>query len=429
MAHRPRRHGNEDAQGAQPFVPILLGSDLSIYSLAQHIHRAWGMTSYTLSELPRGPVNNSAIVTPVFLGELDPAEFDSAYISAINRIAEAAAPTPALVIPNTDGFVVLLDEARQSGALADNVVPVIGPAPQIYEATNKAAVARALTRLGLPTLVEVEVPTGEPERWSELLSRISYPAVIKSADGGTTFAALHFPGKEKVYFAKDQARAEEIMGIVSKGGYTGSMLAQELIEGDDTHSWVVSGYLDQAGTLTMAATAQVIMNLHHASLMGNAAALCVRRNDELIDEATALVRELRLTGPFTVDVKIDPAGNHYYLDVNARVGRSCHFIFAGGINPVEIIAADLIEGRKLPERRANDEAIYTIVPTWLIPRYLTDPELKSRFWQAIRRRRVFHPLSYAKDLHPYRLAYRQINALNTARRMMRDYPKQTSTGF
>ncbi|MDO5724572.1 MAG: ATP-grasp domain-containing protein [Flaviflexus sp.] len=426
MAHS-RRHRPHSSK--RPFVPILLGSDLSIYSLAQHIHRAWGMTSYTLSELPRGPVNNSAIVAPVFLGELAEADVDSAYISAINRIAEKHSPTPALVIPNTDGFVVLLDKAREAGRLAGNVVPVIGPAPQIYEATNKAALARALTRLGLPTVNEVEVPTGGPEQWDDLLGRVSYPAVIKSADGGTTFASLSFPGKEKVYFAPDRARAREIMEIVAAGGYTGSMLVQELIEGDDTHSWVVSGYLDQAGTLTMAASAQVIMNLHHASLMGNAAALYVRRNDELIDEATALARELGLTGPFTVDVKIAPDGGHYYLDVNARVGRSCHFIYAGGINPVEIIAADLVEGRQLPERRANDEAIYTIVPTWLIPRYLTDPELKSRAWRAIRTRRVFHPLAYGRDLHPYRLAYRRINALNTARRMLRDYPRQTPTSF
>lgn len=414
------------------FVPVLLGSDLSIYSLAQLIHRTWGYASYTISELPRGPINKSAIIRQVLLGEItDPDQVYSRYCQAINEIAERHRDLPVVVIPNNDAFVAHLDRARSAGDLADNVIAAVGPAPAIYQACDKAHLTSVLTELGLPVMADVELATdASAEQWRAQLATITFPVVMKSADGGTTYAHLDFPGMKKVYHARTSDEAIDIMERVAAGGYRGSMLAQELIRGDDTYSWVISGYIDSHDQVTMGVSAQVVVNLHQPSLMGNAAALLTTRNDELIDHAIAVVRRLGLRGCFTIDVKIDAETSRaYILDINTRIGRSCYHLWAAGVNPVENIIADLVENRSLPERRNSREALYAIIPLPVALRYASSSDLRSRMLRAIATGRVYHPLSYRRDIGPYRLFYRQAQSLNYARKLINDYPRQTDSGF
>lgn len=424
------------------FVPVIFGNDLSTYAIAQLIHRRWGYPSYTLSEAGRGPINHSRILRPIHLGEI-PADQPvyPAYLQAINRIAREHHDYPIFVIGNTDGFIAALEQAGSRAELEPNVIPAVGPAPEIYHAADKAHLARALSALGLPVLHEVTLECADvaPEQsiaaevcdaWRAQLKGIEFPAVMKSADGGTSFAALRFAGKKKVYLARDCDHALEIMEQVSRGGYRGKMLAQELVSGDETYSWVISGYIDSRGNATMGASAQVIVNLHQASLLGNAAGLITTRRDDLIKEGTALVRELGVRGSFTIDMKIDArTGKHYFLDVNTRIGRSCYHLWAAGINPLEMIVADVIENREIAPQFNSREAVYSIIPSALLLRYATGGDLRTRVLKAMAKGQVYHPLTYWRDVSPYRLAYRQAQALNYGRKLLADYPQQSETGF
>lgn len=434
------------SHNSSPFVPVLIGNDLSQYAIAQLIHRRWRISSYTLSEEGRGPINNSRIVTPHLLGKIrDPREFTTSYLSAINVIATRHPNEKILVIPNTDGFVSLLDSTFHSNELEENVVPVIGPVPQIYDAADKATVGQALRELDLPALREITVPIeagkddsrDEPEsevertsRWRNQLAAMSYPAVMKPADGGTTYAALKFPEKRKAYLARDSAEALSILEAIYRGGFSSKMLIQQLVAGDDTASWVVSGYLDRSGRLTMASSGQVIVNLHEPALIGNAGAILVRPHGPMIDEAVSLARKLGLRGPFSMDIKIDPASRkRYILDVNARIGRSCFYMFAGGLNPLTAIVADYLDNRRLPQARAEREALYTILPLPVVLRYATGGDLARRVRRTIARNRVYHPLRYWRDNGPYRLFYRNAHAINSTRRLLHHYPRHTTSGF
>src|SRR5690625_849862 len=70
---------------ARRFRPILLGSDLGVYSMARSFHEAYGVTSTVVSNLPRGPINHSRIIDLELVGAGSGA---AETLTALERLAQ-----------------------------------------------------------------------------------------------------------------------------------------------------------------------------------------------------------------------------------------------------------------------------------------------------------------------------------------------------
>src|SRR5699024_6056845 len=79
--------------------PVLLGTDLGIYAMARSFHETFGVTSVVVSELPRGPVNDSAILQNVFTGA-DSSEEDT--LSALKNVAAQEPESTHVLLVNSD---------------------------------------------------------------------------------------------------------------------------------------------------------------------------------------------------------------------------------------------------------------------------------------------------------------------------------------
>ena len=126
----------------------------------------------------------------------------------------------------------------------------------------------------------------------------------------------------------------------------------------------------------------------------------------------------------------DPAtGREIFLDCNPRMGRNSYYNVAGGVNPMEVLVRDAIDGADDDVRIAGAPALYTLVPLSLLRRYVRDEELLAEVNDLILRKRVFDPQRYAADRGLRRMIDVELTEKNQIRKFARYYPEATDTSF
>ncbi|MGC5616250.1 ATP-grasp domain-containing protein [Georgenia sp. Z1491] len=408
--------------------PVVLGSDLGTYSVARAFHEAFSVRSTIVLNQPRGPVDHSAILDQLYLGR--GGTLDTGLV--LDRLEEHAAAHPDrrhLLMPTMDQDVDMMLTHRER--LEKNYLVGLAPAELVRAASDKANLEQVARSVGVPTPRGTEVSlTDDEDAWAAALKEVPLPAILKPADGGTTYANLFFEGRKKAYPVADRAEAMDVLRLVRGAGFTGTFLAQELVPGDDTTTWVVNGYVDSSGRMTMAATGQVLLGLHQPGFIGNAGIIYVREHPDLLEDARRVIGALGLTGLFSIDVKIDPRdGRRVLLDVNPRAGRGGYYVNVGGLNLMEALVADRVEGRALPERVASRRGVMAFVPTVVLPRYVRDRRLLREVLGVLARRRAVNPLLYRRDRNLRRSLYARQAGLNQLRALAAHYPRPTATGF
>ncbi|MGM0384847.1 MAG: hypothetical protein ACQERF_02530 [Actinomycetota bacterium] len=403
----------------------MVGSDLGIYAMARAFHERWGVHSHTVSNLPRGFINDSAILTPILLGEHGTPADQRAALDMLSTRARERGDEPILVV-NSDSGVDTVETNR--AWYEERFTVVVPPGSAVRAVEDKARLAGLAAASGLHTPSERVIDFAALDGWQAAAEEIEPPYILKPATSGD-YENLHFPGKLKVYVLDDVAALEATLERIRAAGYAGRMLLQELIPGDDTHGYVATVYIDRAGTATLQATARMLLAIHTPNLLGNMALGLVRWYPEIAERVTAVLRDVGYRGFATVDVKVDArTARPYLLDINPRPGRSNHFIAMGGVNPMEVAIAD-VHGEELPPRRTGEGGVYRIVPMALLRRYVTDPVLRGEVAAARREHGVTHPLAYPADSNPRRTFYRYAASINHVRALSRVYPRPTGTSF
>ena len=140
---------------------------------------------------------------------------------------------------------------------------------------------------------------------------------------------------------------------------------------------------------------------HFPRLIGNPIAMMTQDYPELIEAGERLLKEVGYTGFVNMDVKIDPRdGRAYFLEINPRIGRNCYYMVVAGANPMVPMAADLIDGERPARVEGKRTAIYSLIPNWIIGRYLCQPRLGAQVKSLLRKGAVQDPMinSAERDL-------------------------------
>src|SRR5699024_320998 len=258
--------------------PVLLGTDLGVYAMARSLHETFGLTSTVISEQPRGPINDSAILTNVFTGA---GSKDEDTLAALERVAAQDPAADHLLIVNSDHQLYLVPYA---------------PAQTVAHLADKRAMQGVLERLDIPHPRTVEIdPQKDRQAWAEQAGELMFPLVMKPF-AGAEFEELDFPGHRKVYALQNQQELAVELQRIAASGYTGTMQLQELIGGDDTYNYVVNLYRDSRGQITMAASGRVLLAMHQPTFIGNSAIIMVDYREDLIDQVAAVLAEVEFRG-------------------------------------------------------------------------------------------------------------------------------------
>ncbi len=402
-------------------LPVILGADVSEYSIARLFHEAFGIRSLVINDFLRGPVDNSKILEMRIIEKgalLDPERL----LPIFQQISADHPGLTPILLGNLDEPLEIASAHHDQ--LPSWFLPQASP-EAIARANDKEEFARILDLLGLHSPTHVTINLANPESWA-LIDQLREPLIVKPLTGGDFFRFKQH-GLNKVSVAKTHSDARALFERVASAGI--ELIVQELIPGDDTTQWVVNGYVNKDGTLAAVGTGQVLLGIHQPDLLGNAGIIYVREHAELARLAPKIVRAVGLTGFFSMDVKIDPRdGRIYWLDLNPRIGRGQYYLKVGGIDMAKIVTADALGERNDAVARISQEGIFSIMPAFLAnARYIRDPELLARVKKA--RKNTVNPLDYAIDQHPKRRFFRLAAAINHLRRTRHYYPEPTDTGF
>lgn len=405
----------------EDLLPVVLGGDIGAYALGREFHEAYGVRSVYINTGYIGAITHSAII------DTHPVEAMHAeqVLTALGEVSDANPDKTIALIANTDPLIELLEGIQ--GDLPANVSCTIPPRAAFDAVCDKATFSRLCTDHGLdvPAMERVSLAGTDPIAPCQ----IPFPVVAKPAVSAGWYDML-LKGFKKVYYMTEQSQLDELWGGLRSAGFDGEILVQELIGGDDTYMDSLTIYIGQDGKARLLGAAQVLLEDHAPTMLGNPVAMVIREKDELWDKASRMLADVGYRGFANFDVKRDPkTGRELFLDCNPRIGRNSFYNLAAGVNPMQVQVEDSIDHLPGETLRAVEPALYTLVPVPLLRRYVRDPRLLAEVDDLVRRKRVFDPQRYPADWGMRRRIDVELTELNQYRKFGKFYPRPTDTSF
>ena len=404
-------------------VSVVIGGDIGAYALGRELHEAFGLVSICVAQAPIGAIAHSKVFTVHNVESLSPENLEA----ALRDIAAAHADKRVFVVSNAEPIIATL--ARLEPSLPENMVMSVPPLEVVERLSDKVQFAELCQEHGLD-VAQTEVVRFGPDAPEQIEpTKIAFPLVVKPAYS-PEYAAFIARGFQKVYYLHEQAQLDELWAQLREAGFVGTMLVQELIEGDDTFMDSITMYVNGAGESCLLASAHVLLEDHAPTMLGNPVAMITQQVPDLWAHAAELLAAVGYRGFANFDVKRDPkTGRRIFFEVNTRIGRNSYYVCAGGVNPMRIAVEDLVDGVRHETQIASKKILYTLVPLSLLRRYVRDPELLAEVDDLIAKKLVFDPQRYAADRGVRRMMDVELTERNQIRKFAKYYPKPTDTSF
>ena len=398
-------------EGATPAVlPVVLDFTLSGYALARAFHERYGLTSvlavpfttgatadstlfHETRELGQGAINDHALV-----------------LDAVRDIAAANPDLTVIPLTNNDGYVQSLSAARET--LGSNVVVPHESPDMLVRISDKNHFNAVCAEAGVatPGTVVLDFAAGRPS--TEAVT-FPYPIIVKPADSAL-HNALSMPGKKKLYEVATAGELDALVERLAAAGYTGEMLAQDHIPGDDILS--VTVYRAKNGEITLARTSKVLLQDPRPAFLGIPDVQVVQNMPDVVDASRRILETAGYFGFANLDAIRDPRdGSVKFFEVNPRYGRNCFYATASGANVAEQLVTDLVEGRPMAAPALTHELVYTVLPPRVLTRLLPAGAERDAVARLVEAGRWADPLKYRGEKNPKHKAYAQIAAWNHAR--------------
>ena len=235
-----------------------------------------------------------------------------------------------------------------------------------------------------------------------ILDGFVYPIIIKPADV-IEYYKHKFPGMRKVYRLNSIEEIVETIKEIKENGYEENLIIQEFIPGDDSALFDCVFYCDRLGRAKLASFAQIGLQEHTKTAVGNATVLINGFNEYGNPEETILrlkkfMEKIKYKGWAEFDLKYDYRDQKYKVfEINARQGRSSYYVAACGYNLVKYLVDDLINNKKLKFTIIKEEVGLSFVPKKIIKKYISNEKFKKEILSLYKKKKVINPLSYKKD--------------------------------
>lgn len=407
-----------DARLPQSPVPVVFGGDVGAYTLGLECYEAFGSRSICVAHSPVDLITRSRIFS---VRHIEPGADDARRMAVLHQIARDTPGRKRVLLANNDGVIAFF--ARNRRELSEEFVipyPDVSIVNQLRSKQSFSDLAASVGALTPPSVV-VDLADSGDDGWRPPEINFRFPLVAKP-DVSDEYECVEFEGKKKIWYLDDAEDLQRMWRALARSDFRGQFLVQEVIPGDDTYKRTVTLYVDQWGRVTLRAAAQVLLEDPTPTMIGNPAVMIPRDLPELWSPAEDILRACGYRGFANFDLKVDPRdGKAYFFELNPRAGRSSYFVVAGGVNPMDVMARDLIIGEKAEPSAATRWALYTLYPLALVRKYVTEPKLRRELRELTRKRRVVNPLKAPVETDLKRRALVTMQGLNFFRKFKRHY--------
>lgn len=354
------------------FMPVILGGDITTYSLARSFHQEYKVKSLALSMRKSMMVSHSSIIENTVIPDMDdPAKF----VQRLIEVAKAHEGKKLLLMACGDWYVRMIVENK--AALSQYyVIPYID-AELLDRLVLKDSFYNICDEVGVPYPKTYVYDVREPKKPEP---EFDYPVIAKPASSAEYHYAK-FEGKKKVFRMKTEEELLDMLDKLGKSGYNYKFLIQDTIPGPDYNMRILTVYVDRHGKCRFFSSGHCLLEDNGAMGVGNPVAILNDVNREIMDHAKKLLEHVGYRGFANFDIKYDERdGSFRFFEINTRLGRSNFYVTGSGFNAVKWIVDDLIyekefEGEVIAD---NTESLYTVVPQDVLMNYIKDDGLKAR---------------------------------------------------
>ena len=398
----------------QPFVPLLLGADINVYSMARAFHEAYGVKTVAYGMYPSGPCYGSAIIDYRVSERNDEPEI---VLENVRHVAAEFPDKTILLLGCGDNYLTSI-AANLPNYPANVVAPYVS-LEQMEGLIHKERFYALCDRYGIdhPRTFVYQKSMGH-----DFTLPFPGPFAVKPAESAT-YWDHPFDTQKKAYILQTREEVDAVIDDIYGHGYEDSLIIQDFIPGGDENMRVLTCYSDGAGKVRLMCLGHVLLEEHTRHGIGNHAVIITEPNAELCETFRRFLEDIRFVGFSNFDIKFDPRdGSYKAFEINCRQGRSNYYVTGAGYNlarflvedrvfhqeqPLVVtenrhlwwaipkkVAYDYIPKRLHPEMKALEKAGAAVNPLW----YSADHALmhKLRVWRIQRRQYGWYASSMEK---------------------------------
>ncbi len=352
-------------------IPVLLGSDLNAYAIARAFHEQYGITSHCVESYQLAATRFSSIVTPHIVKHFDQPDV---FVSTLRKIAqqfkEQQPEAVLLLIPCSDVYVPLISKFKNE--LTSDYVFHFVDIELVKQLTNKSSFYALCNRYGLPHPKTISLSKYDVYGKKYQHLPFDYPVAMKPADS-VQWLTVNFNGRKKAYIFHNPEELEIIIQRAYEAGYSGEMIIQDFIPGDDSHMRVLNAYVDKHHHVRMMMLGHPLLEDPSPIAVGNYTLIMPDNNEEICKKIADFLNAIHYEGIANFDMKYDERDGEYKLfEINLRPGRSIHYVLLNQCNIAQYYVDDLILSQNSsvrPKVVTGDSLWVAIPPTW-ISRYV-----------------------------------------------------------
>ncbi|OCS86926.1 carboxylate--amine ligase [Caryophanon tenue] len=391
----------------KPFLPIIVGTDINAYNMAISFHEEYNIHPVLVGKGVLPFTNYSTIPHKIEYDKnlAEPQEFANILIRVAKKYKKKA--DKLLLIGTNDLYVRLIIENRD--VLAEHFVFNYLDEDLMNRLQFKANFYKLCAKYGIDAPTTFFHSCATDATFDE---EMMYPVIIKPSNG-IEYSRNPFEGQQKVFKVESQQELQNVIQMVYNSGYRDELIIQDYIPGEDTAMWDSVVYMSSKGKPQIVTFAQVVLQEHTVTAIGNYTALISRYNEEMMKKLVGFLEAVGYKGYANFDLKYDERdGKFKVFEVNIRQGRSSYYINAMGSNLARNFVDDLIENKDKPCAYLEKEVLFSVVPKVVLRKFVPDVDVQRDIRRLIKEGKLVNPLFYKKDKHLKRkfyLAARQVN--------------------
>ena len=372
------------------FLPVILGADITAYSLARSFHEEYHIKSLVLSMSKGGYIANSDIIENRIFPGLEKKEVLIEKLLEIGR--EFEGKKKLIVLGCGDWYVRALIESKKQ-LEPYYIVPYIDE-DLLNKIVLKDKFYEIFEELGLDYPKAYVYECG---RENDLKFDFNYPVIAKPANSAMYHYAK-FEGKKKVFSFDNEKDLRAMLDRLEKSSYNYKFLIQDKIPGDDSYMRVLTCYCDKNSKVRFASLGRTLLEDHTPTAIGNPVAIINEVNPEIVAAATKFLEHIGYVGFANFDIKYDERdGKYKFFEINVRLGRSNFYVTGSGFNTVKWIVNDYIYDNLEDYTVADNINLYSVVPKGVIMKYVPEGDFKELAKKLFREGKVTYPLIYKAD--------------------------------
>lgn len=371
------------------FIPVILGGDITTYSLARSFHEEYEIKSIAISTVKNWLNSYSSIIDNIIEPKMN--ELDTFMDRLVSLGKQYEGKKKLLLIACGDWYVRMIIENR-------DVLEKYYVIPYIEEELlNKLVLKDSFYDICEKTGVDYpETFVYDVKEKTPLKLPFDFPVIAKPASSAEYHYA-EFKGKKKVFKFNSMEELKGMLSELEKSSYGYKFLVQDFIPGDDNYMHILTCYCDRNSKVRFMSFGNTILEDHGDAAIGNPVAIINTVDRDVMDKSIKFLEETGYTGFANFDIKYDERdGKYKYFEINTRLGRSNFYITGSGFNAVKWIVDDLIYNKKFDNKIviADNENLYTVVPKSIVLAYCGSDELKEQVKRLYREGKVSNPIDY-----------------------------------